>query len=598
MSAQMSPNVPDARRSRGRTLGLPLLGIVLVGAVCAWSTSEAASADRIPLACYGGAAALLFGVLLAVNAVRTDTVRQLVAARALTARAEAQQAETARKAVLDGEAARHALWDAQAAHQAERQAERQAAAESEARLRDALDTERADVAALVAEVDRLRGEAAQFTADADRLALEAMPAAVKQLRGGSSADTVLAQLPDRLDPAHLGILRTLVTEVGTSERMRASSMAACANAAGRVQALATSMLADLREMENRHREEVLGDLLTLDHSTAQAGRLADSIAVLTGARSGRRWTKPIVMESVLRGALGRISAYQRVRLHSTSTAAVAGYAAEGVMHALAELMDNAATFSPPTEEVHVYVQEMHSGVVVTIEDGGLVMPSATLARAELLVSAEPLDLMTLSGTRLGLAVVGCLARKHGLTVSFRPSSRGGTGVVVLIPEQLITRPQEQFEDAGRTPGRATEQTPGQAALGSAPAAPALPSAAASAPSATPAASPAAEPEEAAPVARTARTGLPKRPPGRTLAAATRPAAPVSPPASSAPRPDAGVGFGAFQAAIRADTGSIPVVPPLTRRVTPPTDPEAAPSTSLSTNPSTTPSEQNGQDTDR
>ncbi len=164
--------------------------------------------------------------------------------------------------------------------------------------------------------------------------------------------------------------------------------------------------------------------------------------MLTGARSGRRWTKPIVMESILRGAMGRISAYQRVRAHSTSTVAVAGYAAEGVMHALAELMDNATSFSPPSEDVHVYVEEVHAGVVVTIEDSGLVMSPAALERAVRAVSSEPLDLTTLSGTRLGLAVVGCLARKHGLTVHFRPSARGGTGVVVMIPRQLITQPEQ------------------------------------------------------------------------------------------------------------------------------------------------------------
>jgi len=119
------------------------------------------------------------------------------------------------------------------------------------------------------------------------------------------------------------------------------------------------------------------------------------------------------------------------------------------MHALAELMDNACNFSPPTEEVHVYVQETHSGVVVTIEDAGLVMPDATLARAEKLVSGDPLDLRALSGTRLGLAVVGALARKHGLLISFRPSSRGGTGVVVLLPPKILT--QARAEDAADFP---------------------------------------------------------------------------------------------------------------------------------------------------
>ncbi|MBI0376890.1 ATP-binding protein, partial [Streptomyces albiflaviniger] len=268
-------------------------------------------------------------------------------------------------------------------------------------------------------VTSLETAAAAQEIEATRLAEETIPSAVRQLREGGSVETVITRMERPTSRAHQYLLRTLLREIGDGERMRASAMAACANAAGRVQALATSMLADLREMENRHDETVLGDLLKLDHTTAQAGRIADSIAVLTGARSGRRWTKPIVMESVLRGAIGRISAFQRVRVHSTSNAAVAGYAAEGVMHALAELMDNAASFSPPTEEVHVYVEETHAGVVVTVEDGGLVMGPAALDRAQKAVSSESLDLMTLSGTRLGLAVVGCLARKHGLTVSFR-----------------------------------------------------------------------------------------------------------------------------------------------------------------------------------
>ncbi|MFD7482418.1 ATP-binding protein [Streptomyces mirabilis] len=225
---------------------------------------------------------------------------------------------------------------------------------------------------------------------------------------------------------------------------RAAAISATANAAGRMQALSTGMLADLRAMEEKHSdEEVLADLLHLDHRTAQAGRLADSVAVLAGARSGRRWARPIVMESILRGAMGRIGGYQRVRVHSASDAAVAGHAAEGVMHALAELLDNAANFSPPTAEVHVYVEEVPAGVIVSVEDSGLVMGDVQLRRAERAVSADvenAAGLGGLTGTRLGLAVVGRLARKHGLKVSFRPSARGGTGVLVLIPQDILSLP--------------------------------------------------------------------------------------------------------------------------------------------------------------
>ncbi|MFJ5308563.1 ATP-binding protein [Streptomyces sp. NPDC088350] len=223
---------------------------------------------------------------------------------------------------------------------------------------------------------------------------------------------------------------------------RAAALSATANAAGRMQALATGMLADLRGMEERHSDEdVLTDLLHLDHRTAQAGRLADSVAVLTGARSGRRWARPIVMESILRGAMGRISGYQRVRVHSASDAAVAGHAAEGVMHALAELLDNAANFSPPSAEVHVYVEEVPAGVIVSVEDSGLVMGDIQLRRAERAVSGDSAELGGLTGTRLGLAVVGRLARKYGLKVSYRPSARGGTGVLMLVPQDILV-PQD------------------------------------------------------------------------------------------------------------------------------------------------------------
>jgi len=378
----------------------------------------------------------------------------------------------------------------------------------------------------------LRDRVAALAAEAARLADETMPQVVKRLRDGAPVDSVLSDMPEPAGDAHRRTLRTLVEEVGRGERMRAAAMAACASAAGRVQALATSMLADLREMEQRHGEEVLGDLLKLDHSTAQAGRLADSIAVLTGARSGRRWTKPITMESISRGAVGRISAYQRVRMHSTSTVAVAGYAAEGIMHALAELMDNATSFSPPSEEVHVYVEEVYAGVVITIEDAGLGMSQAALRRAEQAVSSEQLDLTTLSGTRLGLAVVGCLARKYGLTVSFRPSSRGGTGVVVMIPQRLIT----QVDEAAEPPRTVT--------------APAEPRSAAVPAPAEADTTDSTDTTDAVDAVDAETGGLPKRRRGQTLASASRPAAAaVAKTATSRPS-DAAARFSAFRQAIQ------------------------------------------------
>ncbi|MGW7413758.1 ATP-binding protein [Streptomyces sp. NPDC054863] len=288
-----------------------------------------------------------------------------------------------------------------------------------------------------AEAERVRAE--RTVGDVEQLVSGVLPDAVGRLRAGASADTVLAGLALPADPRLQALLERTVRDFAESERRAVAARAASATGLGRVQAKTLRILADLRGMQDKYGGEVFGDLLQLDHTTSQLGLLTDRLALLMGGRSSRAWNKPIVMESILRGAVGRISDYRRVRLHSTSGAAIAGFAAEGVMHLLAELMDNATNFSPPVNEVHVYVEESTSGLVVTVEDSGLCMAPAAMRRAVASVSGQSTDLASLQGTRLGLAVVGVLAAKYGISVNYRPSSRGGTGVVVLLPPQLLAQ---------------------------------------------------------------------------------------------------------------------------------------------------------------
>ncbi|MFF4580433.1 ATP-binding protein [Streptomyces sp. NPDC001389] len=457
-------------------------------------------------------------------------------------------------------------------------------------LRDSLALLTGEVATRDGYIARLTADAARETADltaelarltADHTARVAQltaehAAETDRLRAARSAEAArlaaahTAEL-DHLAAAQQATREKLGEELRRAQSGRAAAMAAAANAAGRMQALATGMLADLREMEHRHADEaVLGDLLHLDHRTAQAGRLADSIAVLTGARSGRRWARPIVMESILRGAMGRIGGYQRVRLHSTSEAAVAGHAAEGVMHALAELLDNAANFSPPTAEVHVYVEEVPTGIVITVEDSGLVMSELQLRRAEQAVSAETLDLAGLSGTRLGLAVVGRLARKHGLTVSFRPSARGGTGALMMIPEELVSHAPADPVPAppllsAPTAGPVRVPAPGRTAVPPAPGRAALPPAPRA--DAEPAPDGSHDPETTGQNPVVGESGLPQRRRGRTLAAA-HPQGPDVPSAASRTQAAptgasrSAARFGSFRQAVRdAPTRQQPTNPP-------------------------------------
>ncbi|MEU6623839.1 ATP-binding protein [Streptomyces litmocidini] len=406
----------------------------------------------------------------------------------------------------------------------------------------------AELASREAQVARLAADSARETAALkERYETEAAASeAAHRARTGELVRAHEARTAE-LTAARAADVRRLKAELRRAESGRSAAMAAAANAAGRMQALATSMLADLREMEHRHADEdVLADLLHLDHRTAQAGRLADSVAVLTGARSGRRWARPIVMESILRGAMGRIGGYQRVRLHSSSDAAVAGHAAEGVMHALAELMDNAANFSPPTAEVHVYVEEVPAGVLIAVEDSGLVMSDVQLRRAEAAVGSTAQDLAGLSGTRLGLAVVGRLARKHGLTVSFRPSARGGTGALLMLPQELISHAPVEPPAA---PAAVLPPVTGRGLTAPAPA---------PAPD-----EPASEPETVHDSAaestgehpRFGESGLPRRRRGRAMAAA-HPEGPeaAAKPRAAGPRTGAAAGaatrFGSFRQAVR------------------------------------------------
>ena len=320
---------------------------------------------------------------------------------------------------------------------------------SDARLRQVVQVfasamEQAAQRAAALDAERLRAQQALAGVheEIERLTREVLPAAVAELQDGGSADTVLARWGLASSSPLREPVDAFIRELAVSERRAAVARAASAKALSRVQAKTVSMLADLREMQERHGEEVFGDLLNLDHSTSQLGLMTDRLALLMGGRSSRAWNKPIVMESILRGAAGRIAAYHRVRLHCSTKAAISGFAAEGIMHLLAELMDNAANFSPPIDEVHVYVDEHSAGIVVTIEDSGLKMAGAAMRRAEEAVSGKLTDLAALQGTRLGLAVVGGLSVRYGVSVNYRPSSRGGTGVVVLLPPQLLAQRRE------------------------------------------------------------------------------------------------------------------------------------------------------------
>ncbi|WP_392674070.1 sensor histidine kinase [Streptomyces sp. LN785] len=282
-----------------------------------------------------------------------------------------------------------------------------------------------------------------------RISKELLPAAIHRLRVGNSPDEVLRDIVDAdelyrdLPDAQRALVYTVLDIIDNEEAMRDSAQRAFVNVARRVQAIVHRQASELREMEEHHgrNPDVFDDLLRIDHGTALIGRLADSIAVLGGARPSRQWPKPVPLFSVLRGAMSRILEYPRVDLHSIAKVAIIGTAVEPLIHACAELLDNATRYSPPQTRVHVTAVEVQTGIAIEIEDGGVSLSEEARARAEnMLARAQAGSSMNDLGEspRLGMAVVGRLSRMYDLQVSLRQSAYGGVRAVLIVPRAMIT----------------------------------------------------------------------------------------------------------------------------------------------------------------
>jgi signal transduction histidine kinase len=291
---------------------------------------------------------------------------------------------------------------------------------------------------------------AEIEADISVLVENTLPAILQQIRAGASVKDALDNSPQPAAGKLRQVAELVADSAAGARRAQFALSDLSTGTASKLRGILLTQAAALRDLQERYDtdEGLLGELFHLDNLNARAGLVADRVPVLTDRYSGRPWSKPIEVDRIVRGAKSRIGEYQRIVVHSASESAVVGYAAEAVMQTLAEVFDNATRFSAPTENVHVYVETLQSGITVAVDDSGLGFGPHQRAEAEAALSDTPLDFTTITEERrLGLLVVGCLARKYGLTVSLRPSSRGGTAVVILIPQQLITEPDQGTSNA-------------------------------------------------------------------------------------------------------------------------------------------------------
>jgi signal transduction histidine kinase len=276
---------------------------------------------------------------------------------------------------------------------------------------------------------------------------------------------------------------TLTTQLLREQAERQASYSRIyVNLARRNQSLLHRQVAVIDELEREEEDpDTLRRLFTLDHLTTRIRRNAESLLVMAGEESPRRWSQPVPLSDVARAAASEIEQYERTDVRVADPVRVAGPAVLDLTHLLAELVENAASYSAPTTSVVIGGYATTEGAVVTVEDRGIGMSPQDLEQANAtLVSPPELDEDVVR--HLGFQVVGRLARKLGLRVSLRPTPGGGTTAILELPNTVLAVADPPAGDApvpdgvAAAPSSPTAPTapvavPGAAAMATATAAP-------------------------------------------------------------------------------------------------------------------------------
>ncbi|MGW3656403.1 nitrate- and nitrite sensing domain-containing protein [Streptomyces sp. NPDC005151] len=296
---------------------------------------------------------------------------------------------------------------------------------------------------------------------ATRVAQDRLPELVKQLSESDPQDVdtsvesvgvhsrdEIGQVASAFDDVH----REAVRLAAEQALLRGNVNAMFTNLSRRSQGLIQRQLSLISELESREADpDQLSSLFKLDHLATRMRRNGENLLVLAGEEPGRRWTRPVPLVDVLRAAASEVEQYERIELASVPATEVAGRVVNDLVHLLAELLENATSFSSPQTKVRVTGHALPDGrVLVEIHDTGIgLSPEDLAAINERLASPPTVDVSV--SRRMGLFVVGRLSLRHGIRIQLRPSDSGGTTALVMLPVDVA--------QGGKQP--ASKQTPGQ-----------------------------------------------------------------------------------------------------------------------------------------
>jgi hypothetical protein len=302
---------------------------------------------------------------------------------------------------------------------------------------------------------------------AEEVAQRQLPGVVERLQRAEPVDLTAETRPIGIpDHDEIGQVAKAFDEVhSTAVRVAAEQAALRRSVADmflslgrRLQALVHRQLELLDELERTEADpQQLRSLFRLDHLATRMRRNAENLLVLSGSEPVRRWSDPVPLPRVIRAASAEIEDYNRVGIMPMADVRVVGHAVSDVVHLLAELIENAAAFSPPGTRVQVAGEPAARGYLLEIEDQGIGMSDEELEEANQQL-AKPTSIDLAGAQRLGFYVVGRLAARHGIKVRLRRSWFGGVAALVLVPSGLLGGPETDLEPAPRAPVAETART--------------------------------------------------------------------------------------------------------------------------------------------
>jgi signal transduction histidine kinase len=220
--------------------------------------------------------------------------------------------------------------------------------------------------------------------------------------------------------------------------LRGNVNAIFTNLSRRNQSLIEGQLTLITDLENNEADpDQLENLFKLDHLATRMRRNGENLLVLAGEEPGRRWNQPVPLVDVLRAASSEVESYERIELTGVPETDIHGQAVTDLVHLLAELLENATTFSSPQTKVRVTATRLPDGrVMIEIHDKGIGLTAEDFADINHKLANPPTVDAAIS-QRMGLFVVGRLSDRHGIRVQLRPSGeQAGTTSLVMLPDAI------------------------------------------------------------------------------------------------------------------------------------------------------------------